>query len=233
MKCRTLRCTGFVDSIIAIIYVYFRWDSTLCHENRVLGILSRWRVDNIQINSRTLRMPNEKGKWMEMVQNCAKWWVLTITGAESRTRMFIVWINFLLCFFYNSVQVTDTEGTETSSQIGSNWSLIGRLLDRISFITFSVIYCVLFIAYYSYYLWTVLYKFRHKHTVTSISHVTMRSCLLRRSCTSPPAGINTETQLLYFFSNYLTTPFQLYCLIAMKRNIRVPEIFRNVYGSGS
>jgi len=73
--------------------------------------------------------------------------------------------------------------------MGSNWSLIGSLLDRISFITFSLVYCVLFIAYYSYYLWTVPYKFRRKHTLTSVSHVTTRSCALRRSCASQHVGI--------------------------------------------
>jgi hypothetical protein len=58
----------------------------------------------------------------------------------------------LLLYFQQPQQVADTEGAETSTQMGSNWRLIGSLLDRISFITFSVIYCVLFIAYYSYYL---------------------------------------------------------------------------------
>jgi hypothetical protein len=142
-----------------------------------------------------------------------------------------VWIYFLLCLFYNSLQVADTEGTETSSQMGSDWSLIGRLLDRISLITFSVIYCVLFIAYYSYYLWTIPGKFRRKHTVTCVSNFTMWSCALRRGCASPPVGINIKTQLLLIFLNYLMTPFQLHCFIALNRNLRISEIFRNVYGS--
>lgn len=79
--------------------------------------------------------------------------MLIITGAESRTRM-TVSVNLFssLLFLFKSLQVADTEGTETSSQMELNWSLIGRLLDRISLITFGVIYCVLFISYYSYYL---------------------------------------------------------------------------------
>jgi len=60
-----------------------------------------------------------------------------------------------LCFFvfvHISVQVMDTEGDEASSEVVPTWRLVGRLLDRISFLAFSVIYFILLIAYYLYYV---------------------------------------------------------------------------------
>jgi hypothetical protein len=54
---------------------------------------------------------------------------------------------FVLVLF----QVADTEVAETP-QAGPNWRLVGMMLDRISFLAFSVIYFVLLIVYYLYYL---------------------------------------------------------------------------------
>jgi hypothetical protein len=47
------------------------------------------------IDFRTLCSPNEKVQWMEMVQDHAKT-SLTITGAESRNRVLVVLIYFLI-----------------------------------------------------------------------------------------------------------------------------------------
>jgi hypothetical protein len=51
-----------------------------------------------------------------------------------------------------SVQVAGMDDLDTSSEVGPNWRLIGRLVDRMSFLAFAVTYFVLLIVYYLYYL---------------------------------------------------------------------------------
>ncbi|XP_023726357.1 neuronal acetylcholine receptor subunit alpha-5 isoform X2 [Cryptotermes secundus] len=58
----------------------------------------------------------------------------------------------LLIFLHHPHQVADRDDFETSSEVGPNWRLIGRLLDRMSFLAFTVTYFVLLIVYYLYYL---------------------------------------------------------------------------------
>jgi hypothetical protein len=55
------------------------------------------------------------------------------------------------------VQVADMDDSETS-EVRPNWRLIGRLVDRMSFLTFAVTYFVLLIVYYLYYLWVSPYR---------------------------------------------------------------------------
>jgi hypothetical protein len=83
-------------------------------------------------------------------------WTLEISFKTGFTVLVVLYplISLVTLVFVHtiSVQVADMENFETSSEVGPNWHLIGRMLDRMSFLAFAVTYFVLLIVYYLYYL---------------------------------------------------------------------------------
>jgi hypothetical protein len=91
---------------------------------------------------------------MEVVQDRVQWQPLLLGALKLHVMLpesYLCSLTFL-CSCSVSVQVADREGDETPSRVGPNWRLVGTVLDRISFLVYSVIYFVLLIKYYLYYL---------------------------------------------------------------------------------
>ncbi|XP_069678424.1 neuronal acetylcholine receptor subunit non-alpha-2-like [Periplaneta americana] len=110
-----------------LIVVFYRDSLMICGSCLVITLLVRWT------SSRCTAPPS----WVTAVAKRVQ---------ENRTGQ-------LLLFLPQPRTIAETGEVEPVSELGgATWHIAGKLLDRVSFVVFSVVYLVLFIVYYCYYL---------------------------------------------------------------------------------